>query len=277
MSQDEQWLLKEKYNGEISALVFNESLDEIKNKYSWGEGFFADCARLTAGEPLGYVIGFVPFLNCRIYLDSKPLIPRTETEFWTGEVIKTILPRTELGTAHGGVSRGETSGQLRVLDLCAGSGCIGVAINKAIPSTHITFGEIEESHLTTIEKNCLENGIDNYSIIQSDLFANISGQFDYIVSNPPYIDPTIDRAESSVKNYEPHVALYGGEAGLELIEKIINQSPAHLTQCGQLWMEHEPEHKEVILTLANGAGFDLVTTHSDQYGIPRFSVLTMRK
>jgi methylase of polypeptide subunit release factors len=72
MSQDIEWLLKEKFGGEKS------------------DAFFADCKRLALGEPLGYLIGHVPFLGCTIHLDSKPLIPRTETEFWTEKAIEEI-------------------------------------------------------------------------------------------------------------------------------------------------------------------------------------------
>ncbi len=259
-SQDETWLLTEKYNGEKS------------------EGFFTDCERLAAGEPLGYVIGFVPFLNCRIYLDSRPLIPRPETEFWVEKAI-TAIPRSDLGLARGRTlgetSRGETSGQIEVLDLCAGSGCIGVAVGKAVPEAHVTFTEIDPSHLSTIEKNCTTNHTVNSTIVQSDLFENVRSRFDFILSNPPYINPALDRAEPSVKNFEPHIALYGGEAGFELIEKIIVKAPLLLKSGGQLWLEHEPEQTALIASTAARAGFSHSTTHTDQYGVDRYSVLTV--
>ena len=249
LNQDETWLLKDKYAGEKS------------------EGFFTDCKRLAAGEPLGYVIGFVPFLNCTIYLDSKPLIPRPETEFWVEQAI-TYIDRTYVNTP------------LHVLDLCAGSGCIGVAVAKAMPTIHITFAEIDSNHLSTIEKNLKANTPidwsigDNALIVVSDLFSDISGKFDFILSNPPYIDPVLDRAEPSVKNHEPHGALYGGRQGLELIEQIIAQAPSHLTPAGQLWLEHEPEQTTRIHEIALQHGFS-ITTHKDQYQVERFSVLTV--
>ncbi len=251
LNQDETWLLKEKYSGE-------KSLE-----------FFVDCERLAAGEPLGYVIGFVPFLNCRIYLDSKPLIPRPETEFWVEQAIARIRA----------LGQGRTS-TVRVLDLCAGSGCIGVAVAAAIPEAHLTFAELDPTHLITIEKNLIQNTPidwsigDNAVIVVSDLFSDISGKFDFILSNPPYIDPVLDRAEPSVKNHEPHGALYGGRQGLELIEQIITQAPTHLTPAGQLWLEHEPEQTTRIHEIALQHGFS-ITTHKDQYQVERFSVLTV--
>lgn len=260
ISQDETWLLAEKYQGEKSP------------------AFFADCERLVAGEPLGYVIGFVPFLNCRIYLDSRPLIPRPETEFWVERAI-TAIPRQDLGLARGRTlgktSRGETSGQIAVLDLCAGSGCIGVAVGKAVPEADVTFTEIDPAHLSTIEKNCATNQTVSSTIVQSDLFEHVQGRFDFILSNPPYIDPALDRAEASVKDFEPHQALYGGKTGFELIEKIIVAAPLFLKSGGQLWLEHEPEQVALVVCAAKQAGFLTSTTHTDQYGVDRYSVLTV--
>ena len=238
--EDEQWLLKEKYHGEKST------------------GFFDDCERLRAGEPLAYVIGSVPFLNTRIFLDSLPLIPRPETEFWTAEVINTIPEHA------------------RVLDLCAGSGCIGVAIAKDLPNTKVTFAELEERHLDTIKKNLTANEIDTgrCTALQSDLFASVTGPYDVILSNPPYIDPVLDRAEPSVTAYEPHQALYGGKEGMELIRDIIQQAPGYLSPAGQLWLEHEPEQAAAIIVLGTQAGF-VVQPHLDQYGVVRYSVLQL--
>lgn len=242
MNKDEQWLLKEKYNGEKST------------------AFFADCERLRAGEPLAYVIGFVPFLNSMMWLDSKPLIPRPETEFWVEKALE-YIGKTYV---HG----------VRVLDLCAGSGAIGVAVATAVPNAQVTIAELDPIHLPTIEKNCIENGLVEYTIIESNLFENVAGTFDLILSNPPYIDPALDRAEHSVKAHEPHLALYGGRGGTELIERIVADAPAHLHQHGQLWLEHEPEQVSFIHELAARAGLT-ATTHNDQYEVPRYTILAV--
>ncbi len=252
MNQDEQWLLEEKYGGEKS------------------EGFLTDRARLAAGEPLAYIIGFIPFLDCAIWLDSKPLIPRPETEFWVKEAIGVMRAR-EAGAV--------SLHPLRVLDLAAGSGCIGVAIAKHTPDAYLTFAELDPTHLPTIQKNIAANtpvdqNADKHTITQSDLFSNLSGKFDFILSNPPYIDPALDRTELSVKNYEPHLALYGGADGLVLIERLIATAGRHLTLRGQLWIEHEPEQSADIQALAETANF-IVTTHKDQYQVDRYSILTM--
>lgn len=243
LSQDEKWLLNEKYGGAES------------------EAFRADVKRLACGEPLGYVIGYVPFFGCKIYLDSHPLIPRVETEFWVEKAIDAI--------------KGAAPKAPRVLDLCAGSGAIGVAVVRHVPQAQVTFAEIEKRHLPTIGKNLNENAIlcTNYKVFQSDLFSNISGEFDFILCNPPYIDATLNRTEYVVEKYEPHEALYGGRGGLELIEQIIiAAAPAHLAPQSQLWLEHEPEQSAKVKKLGEQNDFE-VTTYKDQYGVERYSIL----
>ncbi len=249
MNQEEQWLLKEKYNGEKS------------------EGFFTDCERLAAGEPLGYVIGHVPFLDCTIHLDNHPLIPRPETEYWTEKAIDEIKKHAQVAKQN----------DIHILDLCAGSGAIGVAVAKAVPEARVDFAEIDSRLLPTVTKNLEVNNLPyiNHKVFTSDLFENVNGKFAYILSNPPYIDPEIDRTEPSVKNHEPHQALYGGHLGLELIEKIITDAPQYLTQGGQLWIEHEPEQSEAIKELGEKNNFS-VTTHQDQYGVERYTILVLQ-
>lgn len=249
-NQEERWLLKEKYDGVES------------------EAFHADLERLQAGEPLGYVIGHTPFLDCQIYLDSKPLIPRPETEYWVEKAILVI------------VDDNKNQKEVRVLDLCAGSGAIGVAVAKAVPGAEVAFAEIDPAHLPTIQKNIesntkvLEGSIrmDRFKVIESDLFAKVEGKFDFILTNPPYIDPAIDRAEESVKNHEPHLALYGGKSGMEIIDRIITAAPDYLNKGGELWIEHEPEQSETIRKNTEAAGFRAIS-RKDQYGVERFSVL----
>lgn len=253
-NQDEIWLLEEKYEGVVS------------------NAFVADCARLASGEPLAYVIGWTPFLNARIYLDSKPLIPRPETEYWTEQAI--------MAAQHHALTQGQPP---RILDLCAGSGAVGVAVAMAMPESHVTFAEIDPAHLPTITHNLNTNHEhtslttkEQMTVIESDLFAAVAGTFDFILTNPPYIDPALDRTEASVTLHEPHTALYGGTFGMKIIERIILAAPAYLNPAGQLWIEHEPEQVEAINRL--GAQANLTSaTHTDQYNQNRFSVLRMAK
>ena len=173
IEREKAWLLKEKYHGVANDL------------------FEADCERLALGEPLGYVIGYTPFLNTTIFLDSHPLIPRAETEFWVENAIKEIvsnytapdsledggdLLRRHPPTASPSEKASPAPSNIRILDLCAGSGCIGVAILKAIPDSLIEFVEIDTNHHATIEKNIRENSIDieRTKILGGDLFENFN-------------------------------------------------------------------------------------------------------
>jgi len=256
-SQEEQWLLTEKYQGEKS------------------EAFYADCKALALGTPLGYLIGHVPFLDCTIYLDNQPLIPRVETEFWVEKAIAAIKmgsvmqPSLDSGAAQ----------PPRVLDVCAGSSCIGVAVAKAIPAAKVDFGELSKRLLPTIEKNINENvaNPERCRVVHSNLFQQfpIDWKYDYILSNPPYIDPAIDRATESVKSHEPHLALYGGTDGLEVIEQLTASAGTYLTANGQLWIEHEPEQVPGMAKLAEQYGFSCVS-HPDQYGVLRYSILVLQ-
>ncbi len=245
IEDEEAWLLKEKYQG-------------VKT-----EDFYTDCGRLKAGVPLAYIIGYVPFLHTTIFLDGNPLIPRTETEFWVGETIVEIKTRQLV--------------KIDVLDLCAGSGCIGVAVLSALKNAHVDFGDINADHLSTIEKNIDANGIiaTRTRLIESDVFSNITHSYDYILANPPYIDPNQDRAEESVKAHEPHLALYGGRDGIEVIEKILEGASSHLNPEGVLFIEHEPEQVGLIHELATRNGF-VAETLTDQYGVLRYTRFSRR-
>jgi release factor glutamine methyltransferase len=262
-NQDEAWLLKEKYQGQKS------------------EGFLADCARLAAGEPLAYIIGHVPFLGTTIQLDSKPLIPRPETEFWVEKAIVAIGADHPQGNSpHEAFEKDKRY----ILDLCAGSGAIGVAVGQALTDlVEVHFAEIDTNHHATIRRNMNEAGTDDtrIPIFGGHLFNQIKEgphatfRYHFILSNPPYIDPVVDRTQASVKAHEPHLALYGGAYGMTLITEIISEAPQHLHPHGQLWIEHEPEQAPHIVTLGTKHSFS-VTTHPDQYGTLRYSVLVLQ-
>jgi HemK-like putative methylase len=244
MTSDETWLLKEKYNGIPSP------------------AFHKDCERLQHGEPLAYVIGWVPFLETRIALDSRPLIPRPETEYW-------VTMATQEMRERGGV-------ELRVLDLCAGSGCVGIAVLASLPHAQVDFVEIDEAHKNTIEQNLTLNDLDprRATIAITDLFIGLGGTYDYILSNPPYIDPARDRTQTSVRRYEPAIALYGGKHGVELLTRIITGAHAFLKPQGTLYLEHEPEQSDEVAFVGKEQGFK-TETHHDQYGVERFSILRL--
>lgn len=217
-NKEQQWLLKEKYHGIPT------------------EEYTKDLIRLTSGEPLDYIIGFTIFLDCYIDLSLQPLIPRTETEFWVEKAIKHI-------------QKNMSNKDISILDIFSGSGCIGVSLLHHIPNAKVDFAEIDQTLSTQIEKNIKKNiqQIDRSHIITSDVFSNISGSYDYIFANPPYI-PTknITIVDSSVKNWEPHKALFAEGDGLTYIKIILDQAPKYLNPEGELYIEFDSQQKEAI-------------------------------
>ena len=118
-------------------------------------------------------------------------------------------------------------------------------------------------------RNIRENGIDvaRTKQIGGDLFEHVSEKYDFILTNPPYIDPKLsDRIQTSVTVHEPEIALFGGTDGMEIIERIIREAPRHLNPGGILYIEHEPEQAEKIKALVPQAEI-----FEDQFGVKRYS------
>lgn len=242
MQSDLDILIRDKYAGDAARVT-----DE-------------DRERLNSGEPLAYVIGWIPFLGTRIYLDSKPLIPRPETEWWTEQL------QNHVRTTH-------DSSPFSVLDLCAGSGCIGIAMARAFPQSHISFAELHEEHVNLIQKNITEAAISaSTSLYISDVFSGLpeAVSFDYIATNPPYI-PTTRTLESSVTEYEPSDALFAGNDGLSIITRIASQAHRFLKPEGELWMECDISNIDAAAELLS-THFSHTEIRADQYGRPRIVV-----
>ncbi|MDD4531464.1 MAG: HemK family protein methyltransferase [Candidatus Pacebacteria bacterium] len=179
--------------------------------------------------PEEYKKGFKDFLGVRVDLSSRPLIPREETEDWVREAIKEV--------------KGEC------LDLFAGSGCIGLAILKNVPGSTCDFGDVERSFLEGIKKSAEENGIakERFDLIKTDIFSNIKKKYDFVLANPPYVaESRADEVGEDVKEFEPAVALYGGNDGMELIRKFLKESKDYLKDNGVIYMEFDPGQKEEI-------------------------------
>ena len=213
-----------------------------------------DRARLALGEPLAYVIGWVPFLGLSIHLDSHPLIPRPETEGWAEELTREIGNRP-----------------LRVLDLCAGSGAIGLAILSRCPRATVYFGEVSDAHADLIRKNLTVNDLDpsRAVIAVGDLLRPFPYQkFDMIATNPPYI-PEARPLPESVAAFEPTEALFAGGDGLELIRRIARNAPHHLARGGEVWLEADVENIHDAATELALRGASRTTIKTDPYGRER--------
>jgi release factor glutamine methyltransferase len=250
IEKEKQWLLRDKYHNKKTA------------------SFLKDIEKLEKGELIDYIIGWKPFLNCKIDLRFKPLSPRIETEFWMEKAIKEMKS-----------SCVKTSDdKIKILDLCAGSGCIGIAILKNIKNSHVVFGEMDKSLTQQIRINLKLNKIsrERYQIIQSNLFGNIKGKFDFILMNPPYAALNRkNRVQKSVLQHEPHLALFGGQDGLFFIKKILKQAPKYLNKNGQIWMEFDSWQKLAINQLLKKLKYKHWKFFKDQFGKWRWVVVNL--
>ena len=174
--------------------------------------------RRAKGEPLQYVLGSQDFLDAKIKCDKRALIPRFETEYMVDLVIK------------------QTSHEARVLDLCTGSGAIAVATKLARPDCMVVASDISEDALSLARENAQSNGVE-VEFILSDMFEHITGEYDTIVSNPPYITKSDMRKLSKEVKSEPTSALYGGVDGLDYYKIIANNAHDLLKANGYLFLE----------------------------------------
>lgn len=177
--------------------------------------------RLT-GRPLWYIVGDASFCGYTIKVNENVLIPRPETE---------VL--VSLAGKYGGKTA------RRVLDLCTGSGAIAIAYSRRYSSdAEIVASDISVKALSVAQKNAELNGVRNVTFVESDMFNEIKGKFDLIISNPPYIEtdviPTLQR---EVKDFEPMAALDGGKDGLDFYRIIAEKLPKYLKPDGVLLME----------------------------------------
>lgn len=166
---------------------------------------------LEKDYPVQYIIGYVDFYGLKINVNEFTLIPRYETEYLIELTLKEIK---KMNLANP-----------KILDLCTGSGAIGLTLKSLLPSSEVTLSDISKDALMVANKNKNELNLD-VNIIESDLFKNILGKFDIIISNPPYV-MTNETLPKDVL-YEPHLALYSGPKGIDHIEEIFKNIKSHL-------------------------------------------------
>ena len=183
--------------------------------------------RLLSGEPLAYVIGEWDFYGMTLRVDKSVLIPRDDTCAVTEMAIKKAL---------------FLDASPRVLDLCTGSGCIGLAIANRVKDAKVTLADISREALAVAKQNVAAQKLSGrVSCIVSNALEEPSaflGKFDMIVSNPPYITTAeMEQLPDSVKDYEPHLALHGGEDGLDFYRAIAKNYLKALKPGGYLCLE----------------------------------------
>lgn len=184
--------------------------------------------------PVQYITNSVNFYGLELYVDESVLIPRFETEELVDYSIKLIK---ELFT------------EPKVLDLCCGSGAIGLSIKSKIPNAIVKLSDISKDALVVTQKNSNNLNLD-VEVIESDLFNNINEKFDCIISNPPYIK-TNEEIESIVKDNEPKIALYGGKDGLDYYRRILKDIKNYLNDKFIISFEIGETQKDNIIDIVN--------------------------
>lgn len=213
-------------------IIHNKEELTIEQENSYNEYV----ARIIIGEPIQYIIGKQEFMGIDFKVNPSVLIPQPDTEILVERTIEILKHLKEP----------------KVLDLCTGSGAIAVSIAKYVPNSIIFASDISKQALEIARQNDNENKV---NFVHSNLFENIDGEFNVIVSNPPYIKTSeIQRLSKEVQN-EPLLALDGGQDGLLFYREIIKQAHKYLEEQGYLCIEIGEDQKEQVITLINNCNY----------------------
>lgn len=213
--------------------IIKRQLDEVEKGYE--EKYKVAIEDILNGKPLQYITNIQEFMRLDFYVDENVLIPQPDTEILVEEVIKIA----------------QKENKEKILDICTGSGCIGISLAYYLKKSNITMSDISEKAIEIAKKNAQANKlIDRTTFIVSNMFENIKEKFDIIVSNPPYIETDIISTLSKQVQNEPLMALDGGKDGLIFYRKLINKAPNLLNDNGYLCMEIGYNQKEKVIELA---------------------------
>ncbi len=234
---------------------------------SWGHIYLDDmtgdyahmvCDRYMEGEPLAYILGEWDFYGYTFKIDRSVLIPRADTERLCEMVIEQAKHRLSP----------------KILDLCCGSGCIGIAAACEVQDAHITGVDISEGALRITKENARQLKVaKRYKAMRANAQDNPPeniGEFDIIVANPPYVSrKEMRELDNSVYAFEPHKALFGGEAGLDFYRPICVKWGKLLEPQGMLFFECGSTQTERVKQIMEESGFQDVGIEKDYCGVPR--------
>ena len=215
--------------------------------------------RRLAGEPVAYITGVWEFRGLPMEVSPDVLIPRVDTEVLADEAINWLLQNRR---------------EARVLDLCSGTGCIGCAIADALPQSHVVLADISAEAIDLSRRNVARNGLAgrvSYMLADATKAPPVmSGMFDLIVSNPPYI-ATMDilTLDPSVRDYEPIWALDGGDDGLDFYRAIADNWLPSLRQGGMLMFEVGEEQAAEVKAIMRARGMHDAVSVLDTRGVER--------
>ena len=214
------------------------------------EAFERMVARREQREPLQYILGSQSFMGFSFKTDPRALIPRNDTEALCEEALRHIRPGD------------------RVLDVCTGTGALGIAIKKLCPKAAVTATDISEAALSLAKENAMALRAE-VRFLQGDLFAPVASEaFDVIVSNPPYIPEALRGHLQAEVEKEPALALFAGEDGLDFYRRIAREAPPRLLPQGWLCLEVGDGEAEAVAALLK-ADFESVRILPDLNGLDR--------
>ena len=237
------------------------------------------------GLPVAYITGVKEFYGYDFFVTPDVLIPKPDTEVLVERVIEMIMNALDGECVT--VGSGAAARSLKILDMCTGSGCIGIAVMKTLYALEkvpveklplMTLVDISEPALAIAKKNAatlLPDGeiLQKITFIQSDLFEKVEGQFDFILTNPPYIPSKMVDELLKDGRSEPRLALDGDIDGTFLIKKLLQQSCEHLANNGTILMETGEYNAQITAEFAQKAGF-ATEIHRDLEG--QLRVVEMR-
>jgi release factor glutamine methyltransferase len=233
-------------------LRFNETLNE--DELAPLRGLLK---RRGEGEPLQHLLGTVEFFGSEFVSDHRALVPRPETEYLVELLVRKRLKAKPPATA---------------LDVGTGTGCIGLSLAKAWANTELTLIDISEDALELARLNAARLGIATGKVrfLRSDLFEKITGSYDLIVSNPPYIPSGELPGLSREVRRDPVTALDGGPDGLQIINRLLADAPAHLSPDGVLALELHHDQAGAVSEQMLHLGYRHIESAPDLAGIERF-------
>jgi release factor glutamine methyltransferase len=224
-------------------------------------------------EPLQYIIGHVDFLGLEIRVGPGVLIPRPETEIMAQEIMKIVDRQGSADRRQEprGFGRTAVDEKMKVLDLCTGSGCLGLALARTFPAIDVCATDVSIKALGFAKDNARINKLRNITFLHGDLYEPVKDmKFDIIVSNPPYIRGEDIRAlQPEIRSWEPLEALDGGEDGLRFYREIVSGAPKYLREGGSVVMELAKGAAGDVLKMADEAGLRCVSLAKDYAGVER--------
>jgi release factor glutamine methyltransferase len=205
------------------------------------------------GIPIQHLLGKVWFHKHEFKTDARALIPRPETEELTEWILSWDLPPSQ-----------------RVLDMGCGSGVLGLSLAAARPDWELTLADVSPDALGLARENASLLEIPNAAFSQSDLFSSISGPFDGIAANLPYVPETERATLTREVMHDPALALFSGTDGLDLIRRFIPEAFHHLAPGGWLVLEIGHDQASHVAEILQTSSFTAIEVKSDLSGIPRF-------